>query len=479
MCCYQGARHKALYDAMQAIDPSMPSASEFFHLKGREGDGGVAVSREEAEKALDAVFLAAVSHGSANDDDEDWADVDADERLEQHIAWMKARNELLEDGLTSGQVAALAKYVSDKHAEAEAEKEAEIAKQVRARERKTSTRTKAAIAGLSLLTLASMTGSALGTSNAATPAQDPAAQVQVQDQAGMRSLEGQSFKVGGKTVYIGPVKGKCAPGTVKVQNPKTQVLKWKKTVNGPVTSKKVAKGAWVCKFTNAAGQTATATTVNGVVTSLPSTFPSKPTASDIAALGLTKDTPVSPKLRLPEPSGPSMAPAGLATKVRPVGTVSGVYEVVTPAVKDPLTGSVVMPEQRARFVDVEWEFTGGSGVVAAPGSRQGANGVEATRYVKLNPDGTTRFVQAMPVGARTDGRSQEFFFGEIQPDYGQANLPVSTMKDWTLPAAKDKSGHGMPVGKTANPGYYDSSAGPRDGYVNLTPDGQMFGNYNY
>lgn len=466
MCCHTSHKNRSLYSALHDIDPSIASADQFWHLKGREGDGGIKVSTEEAEKALDAVFLAAISGGSAADDDEDWADVDADERLDQHIAWMKARNELLEDGLTSGQVAALAKYVADKHADAEAAKEAEIAKRVRKEGNKMSPRTKVLVGTLSLLTLASMTGSAMGISTAATPEQAPVAATQ-QVAAG-DILAGQTFTVGGKTVYIGAVKGKCAPGTVKVTNPKTQTLKWVKA--GKVISKKVAKGAVICKFVAKNGTTATApTNASGAITALPSNFPAKPTAADIASLGLTATSKVSPSLRIPQPTGAASAPAQLASKVRPVGVV-GVADT-------PYHSGISTVSNRPASL-VTWEFTGGSGVIEY--STQAAPGGEiTTHYTKLNPNGTTRVTQPVALLPDEYGNIDGFFSGRILPDYGQASVPASTVSNWNLPAAKDSSGIGMPVGLHANPSYYDASSGPRDGVVRVNVDGSLLGNYNY
>lgn len=468
MCCHNGRRQQALYESMFAIDPSLPSPSEFFHLKGRESDGGTTVSTEEAEKALDAVFLAAISGGTASVDDEDWADVDADDRLDQHIAWMRARTDLLNEGLTSGMVAALGKYVTDKHAAAEAAKQAEIEKAVRERGHKTSPRAKAVIGALSLLTLASMTSSSLGTSNAAPDANQTG--IEQHDSAGPRALEGQTFNVGGRAVYIGAVKGKCAPGTIKIVNPKTQKLNWKKTINAKVTKRVIAKGATICKFTKS-GQTVQApTNAAGAITALPSNFPKNPTAADIANLGLTKDSKVSPNLRLPEPTGAPIAPAQLAQKVRPVGVVGGV------AITNIKSGIDTVTPTRTALV--EWEITGGSGVLTY--STQGTPGGEISRrYTKLNPSGVTRVTQVVRLIPDEDGRIMPYFHGAVEPDFGQANLPSSTVDDWTLPAAKDKSGVGMPVGVNANPGFWDQYGPLRDGWAQLTNDGTLVGNYNY
>jgi hypothetical protein len=48
-----------------------------------------------------------------------------------------------------------------------------------------------------------------------------------------------------------------------------------------------------------------------------------------------------------------------------------------------------------------------------------------------------------------------------------------------VPAAKDKSGIGMPVGVNANPGFWDQYGPISDGLVDVSTDGTMFGNYNY
>lgn len=227
--------------------------------------------------------------------------------------------------------------------------------------------------------------------------------------------------------------------------------------------KRCAKPASVAK-------TPSGLTVNadGVVTALPADFPASPTAADIASLGLTKDSKVSPTLRIPQPTGTAIAPAQLASKVRPVG--------VTQVGTSKIPSGLGYVENRAAWV--EWEFTGGSGVVAYP-SQDSPSSPSTIHYTKLNPSGVTRVIQPISLTPDDNGRIQDFFFGDIQPDYGQAHVPASTLEGWNLPTAKDKSGVGHPVGVTANPGFWNKAAGLRDGFVSLNPDGTLLGNYTY
>lgn len=267
------------------------------------------------------------------------------------------------------------------------------------------------------------------------------------------------------------VKGKCAPDQIKTKMGKTQKVNWQ-WKNGNIGKKTVKKGQTVCKFTNAAGQSATAPTNSaGVMTALPSTFPKNPSASDIKNLGLTPESKVAPNLRIPQPTGAPLAKGELPDKVRPQRVVSvrdGFYEWGGYPIK---------------YITVEWEFTGGSGTVSYLNNNDINNDSGLTQQnVALNPSGTTRVTQTSALRADiTPDQTVKGvpahnvrFSGKILPDYGQASVPSSMTKDWKVPAVKDESGVGVPVGKYANPQYYNSDSGmPRDGIVFLTPNGEM------
>jgi len=274
---------------------------------------------------------------------------------------------------------------------------------------------------------------------------------------------------GGKTVYTKMAKGKCAPDQIKTKMTSTKKVNWE-WKNGNIGKKTVKKGKTVCKFTSANGKTVTAPTNSaGVLTALPSNFPKNPTAADIASLGLTKDSKVSPTLRIPQPAGTPVVKGELPDTVRPVRVIS---------VQDGFDEWGGYP---IKYVTMEWKLTGGSGVFSYNKSEDVANPSGSTRnIVELNPAGTviTATVIIRPditPDKQINGTpyNNAWLSGEILPNYGQANLPVSTVKDWKIPAVKDVSGVGMPIGKHANQGFYDAAAGPRDGFALLTTDGQL------
>ena len=99
----------------------------------------------------------------------------------------------------------------------------------------------------------------------------------------------------------------------------------------------------------------------------------------------------------------------------------------------------------------------------------------------MNPSGSVRVVAPISFGVDIAIGAEEstFLVGEVLPDYGQANLPASTVADWKLPTVKDASGLGMPIGKAANLAYWNQAGAPRDGFVNFDAAGNMIGNYDY
>lgn len=257
-----------------------------------------------------------------------------------------------------------------------------------------------------------------------------------------------------------------SPKRVRVQTPAGKIVK---------------KRIWGACRINPLRGSSPKMTVNaaGVITALPSTFPSQPTAQDIAALGLTKDSKVSAKLALPEPSGAPFAAGALAQKVRPVAVDGAPYErtMESGLSTDPVTGVTSPGYVTNRYANVVWEFTGGSGVLAYPSPAGFA-------YMRLNPNGTVRVEQPANLVVDEHGRIIVNFWGKIVADYGQSNLPTSLIGGWNLPAVKDKTGVGMPVGVNANPSVPHQNPNPPyehidDGVVGLTPDGVIIGTYDY
>lgn len=230
--------------------------------------------------------------------------------------------------------------------------------------------------------------------------------------------------------------------------------------SGKVGVKKVKKGQEVCVYKGQPG-----VWKDGVLVGLPGNFPKNPTAADIAALGLTKDTPVAPNLRIPQPKLDSaLKPAELAEYVTPIAYLGDSTETLT----YPAGEREVSVTNTYRFV--EWEITGGQGVLqyggfASPG------GKAENRYVNLNPNGTTRVTQGFLQEA--DSPNGGKFEGMLVPDYGQANLPPSAIQDWNLwdVRALDEMGWGTPVGKHSN--SVKSTDKNADGIVGIGPNGEI------
>jgi len=448
MCCYTGSRHKAFYDAMKQIDPSLDSPDKFWHTQGRESDSGVSVEKVEAEKALDAAFLAAVSGGVADDNDEDWADVDADERLDQHIAWMKARQELLAEGLTAGQLAAISRYVADKHETAQSQVKAEAAKEI-AKVKMSNSRLKRALAALGIFSVFGGMGWMMAPGAAAPTLNDHHSVTQEDSTYALRSLDAStSFKVGNKTIYTKAVKGKCDAGEVKLKMPSTKKVNWE-WANGNVGQKVVKKGATVCKYVSKAGVASEATyNAQGVMTALPKSFPKNPTVEDIQSLGLTPQSKVSPSLRIPKPST-SIAPAVSASNVDAVSVGRPYTTTILDDYGDYNTKEVM---------DTTWTIKGGSGVLSFPKYDPVTNKSYANMVV-LNPSETITVTTTSIITQK--GIVQ--FVGTVKPNYGQANIPSSLSDGWRYSNTEYK-----PAGVNMYP-----TAANEDGYVLLNDDMTM------
>ncbi len=88
------------------------------------------VSHDNTEKALDPTFIAVISGSNASVNDEQWPEADADQRLNQHINWMKTRQQLLAEGLTAGQLTAIFQYVSNKNGSSAGQIKATLSKEL-------------------------------------------------------------------------------------------------------------------------------------------------------------------------------------------------------------------------------------------------------------------------------------------------------------------------------------------------------------
>jgi hypothetical protein len=440
-----------------AIDGELISADKFWHVKGREGEGVIVVSREEAEEALDAAFLAATSIQDNDESFQAWADVDAEERLEQHLAWMKARRELLEEGLTQSQLAAIAGYVALK------EKSSVTAALVQERADHEETRglgrsrlkTAAVFLGLTAIFGGLGWTQAPSLANGELPPQTSSVSVQ---QEGARAGGLNGFKVGSKTIYTKAVKGKCDAGEMKLKMPKTQKVNWE-WQNGNVGKKTVKKGVTVCKFVSKSGVTSEATyNAAGVMTKLPANFPKNPTVKDIESLGLSFDSKVAPQLRVPMPKTP-IAPGVLAQTVKPVD----IWKIQIPKSTGWTSEGGETFDGMQDIVMVKWELKGGSGVVMGAGTPS----LGYPAHVAFDSEGNATLVSSVGgLGEGRDGLSSKTLNSHgIFPNYGQGSVPASMTQDWDLDSmkVKDASGIGDPVGVNANPSVI--KGGIRDGTI--------------
>jgi len=263
--------------------------------------------------------------------------------------------------------------------------------------------------------------------------------------------------------------GLCVADFTLAKAGKTHKVTWKKP-NGTIVNKKMKKGSKACIYTGSNGVTETAPTdSNGALTALPSNFPKNPTAADYASLGLTPNSKVSPNLRIPMPSGTPLALARLAESILPIGITKTTTETIASG-----TGTI---QQQVHWV--EWEIQGGEGILETSG-QDPATGEIGTRYVKLDPNGTTRIVIPQTVNTEfgSDNTARYTFIGSVVPDYGQANLPQSTYQNWNLDSqrAMDESGRGYTAGKysnTAYPSWMRPDNHPTDGWFMMNPEGQI------
>ncbi len=266
------------------------------------------------------------------------------------------------------------------------------------------------------------------------------------------------------TVYSKPVSGKCVDGAVKLKIKKTAKVNWE-WANGNVGKKTLKKGKTVCQYVSSAGVTTEATYVDGVLTALPKNFPKNPTVQDIQSLGLTADSKVSPKLKIPQPTGKPLVEGSLPSAVKPVSVSRpfNVYQVDE-------WGDVT---DRQMF-NVTWNLAGGSGIIHYTKYDPATNTYVQT-YTPLSPNGVTQIVST----DWSEGSEEPSLrlSGRVESNFGQANLPSSAISNtetgggWDVPNVKDKSGVGSPTGVNSNPGGdYNPNA---DGIVLLDKNNNM------
>jgi len=218
--------------------------------------------------------------------------------------------------------------------------------------------------------------------------------------------------------------------------------------SGKVGAKTVKKGQDVCVYKGQPG-----VWKDGVLVGLPGNFPKNPTAQDIADLGLTRDTPVSPDLRIPQPKkGTYFEAPELADYVTPIRIVDkGVVEKTYPTAYDSEKGEYVYTSVSNPVYDVEWEYRGGRGVLETAT----ADGIQS---YKLQPNGAVTVVTQHLVSSGQDlpdGKWTVAAQSTTVPDYGQANLPQSAVQDWQFVDERDfgpwKGLSNFPTGKHSAP----------------------------
>jgi|GEM_PF-3578775 len=378
---------------------------------------------------------------------------------------MKARRELLEEGLTSDQLTPIEGYVAAENGWSTV--------QALADERADHNRTKESIARLKRVSAAlgvvsvfgamgwmlapSLTQRVLPTNTTGISEQDGTAVI--------GSIEASTFKVGNKTIYTKVTQGKCDVGERKIKMSKTQKVNWE-WANGNISKKTVSKGKTVCKYVSKSGVTTEATYVNGVMTKLPKGFPKNPAVADIESLGLNPNSKVSPQLRIPQPIGNPLTVGSLPSTVKPV-SVSRPYNVHQV--------NEWGDSSDTQMFNVTWNLTGGSGVVGSTKYDPTTN-TYVQFYVPLNSNGVTQITSS----EWSEGKETPIIQlnGRIQSNYGQASLPFSTMapsstsSGWEVPdVGTGPKRFGTPTGQNTN--LYMEDNPDVDGYVLLDENFNM------
>jgi len=197
------------------------------------------------------------------------------------------------------------------------------------------------------------------------------------------------------------------------------------------------------------------------MTKLPANFPKNPTVKDIQSLGLNADSKVSPQLRIPKPTGEPLAVGVLANTVKPV------------SVSRPFTVTQIDEwgdTSSKQVFDVTWDLAGGSGLVRTVRYDPASN-TYVQYYTQLKPDGVTRITSTDWIEGEGSKSPYIVLNGGVHANYGQADLPFTTTRDWGLPyVGAGPTRFGTPTGQNTNLDTEGSKV-KVDGYVIL--DGNL------
>lgn len=430
MCCHNGHGAKEVLSALRGVDNSITEKdSAFWHKTlGSQGGGTAKADPVKALAAIDAAWLAATKNNK------NWSAMSPQERLDTQGRFRSLR-EHVEDGqitLTENQVLKLGSYVTKRKVTPRIVRVGTVA------------------AGL-LVTMGVVTGSA---ANAEAAPHVPIA-------ATVHNANDLHTPVG--------KNGMCATDFTIAKAKRTHKVTWLAKTGNVTTRHLMKEGTKACIFIGTDGATATApVSADGTLTALPPNFPAKPTAQEISSLGLTRDSKIAPNVRLGQPTGPALVQPELANKIVPVRALGTTVEQVESG-----TGYISQPIQW-----VEWEVQGGQGALTYRGATS-VGGEQSTQSVSLNPNGSVRILQGIPVGSgdQLERGTQFKMSGTVVPDYGQTSLPSSLTQNWHLKdqRALDVTGSGFTASKHSiwNPSWARADGVADDSYVFLDVNGNM------
>jgi hypothetical protein len=428
--CQNGHGARAILSALRSVDPTLPESDQKFWHKtlGTQGGGTVKAAPEDSLSAIDAAWVAATKNNKA------WSNLTPQERLGIQGEFRDLRSQV-EDGslsLTQNQVMKLGAYT--------------------AKHKKLPMITRVGV-GLSAVLVGGLT---MVSPAAAATTDGPIA----------------ATKANASLTHVRAKDGNCPTDFTLAKAKGTHKVTWQYP-SKKVGVKKIKKGQQVCIYQGQKG-----VYKDGVLVALPANFPKNPTAADIAALGLTRDTPVDPNLRIPQPkSGTYFEEPELADYVTPIAFVGqGRVQKTYMTGRDPVTGEVKYTTADNPYYLVEWEYRGGKGILETATE----DGVQS---YKLQPDGAVRVVTRHLVDSGqtfSDGTWATHAESATLPDYGQSNLPQSAIQDWDFMRERAfgpwKGIANFPTGKRATPSNQYSSL-DRDGTALFNPaTGEKLGN---
>ena len=290
-------------------------------------------------------------------------------------------------------------------------------------------------------------------------------------------------------------RGKSCPDDFTLAKAKgTHKVTWQ--YKKRIGEKTLKKGKLACIYTGKDGVSQSGKfDENGVLVALPSNFPKNPTPVDIAALGLTPETKVSPDLRLPTPKlGSELAPAVLPEEVKVISVNHDiVVEEHRPAFYQDTwneetqqieKNTLIAPARVQRYKAVEVQYHGGEGTIMTTWGYDPATNSRKMTAHELSPDKVTTVYQLQSVNESglfedPERPGEGVFFtahGFIAPDYGQAKVPASMIQGWdiytrrALQHGQDPDSTSFSVGKWATPNRRLWNE-KQDGYAQINPDG--------